>query len=397
MSRYTLVSGAAVLALLASSCQERLTTPADCPDQCPGTSLIVRDTVIEATFDLDSTFTGYLRATDIPALLVSNGLAAGDARAWATFPRRADSVFVDGTQRKLTVDSAAIGFNVLGRDSSVHGTELVLHRISPVIDTNTTFAELDAQLTPATVIGTIAINDTGTARLVLAAADLDRIAVVEADSFRLGIGLRLQAASPTGVRLASLNFSSRPPTMTLYGRIDIADTARQRQTLAATADSANYVLNAAPPPDQQLLFLGGRSGSRAILRFSPPPALRDSAIILRATLELTPAGPLAGLRNDPATLEIRGVLADVGAKSPYLAGLGRSITIPVEATGVQIIDIRDIVGTWFVKGAPPSALVIGINPEGGSFARPAYFSSRSPTGRPRIRITYALPSRPGTP
>ena len=396
MRRLALLTFAAALGMLAA-CTERLTTPADCPDQCPGNSLIVRDTVIEAIFDLDSTYTGYLRATDIPALLVSNGLAAGDARAWATFPRRADSVFLDGLQHKLTVDSAAIAFNVIGRDSAVHGTELVVHRIPPVIDTNTTFAELVAQLTPASVLGTIAINDTGTARLVFAGENLHLIDVFEADSFRLGIGLSLTAPSPTGIRLASLNFSSRPPTMTLYGKIEIADTGRQRQTLSATADSANYVINAPAAPGQQLLFLGGKSGSRAILRFTPPPALKDSAIILRATLELTPAGPLPGLKNDPATLEIRGVLADVGAKSPYLAGLGRSVTIPVDDTGVQIVDLRDIVGTWFVAGAPPSALVIGINPEGGSFARPAYFSSRSATGRPRIRITYALPSRPGTP
>jgi hypothetical protein len=393
--RLGLLSFAAVAVL--ASCTERLTTPADCPDQCPGNSLIVRDTVVEATFDLDSTYTGYIRATDIPALLVSNGLAAGDARAWATFPRRADSVFLDGLQHKLTVDSAAIAFNVIGRDSSVHGTELVVHRISPDIDTTTTFAELVAQLTPASVLGTIAVNDTGTARLVFAGEDLRLIDVFEADSFRLGIGLSLTAPSPTGVRLASLNFASRPPTMTLYGKIEIADTARQRQTLAATADSANYVINAPAPPDQQLIFLGGKSGSRAILRFTPPPALKDSAIILRATLELTPAGPLPGLRNDPATLEIRGVLADVGAKSPYLAGLGKSVPLLADSSGVLIADIRDIVGTWFVEGAPPSALVIGINPEGGSFARPVYFSTRSPTGRPRIRITYALPSRPGTP
>jgi hypothetical protein len=395
VSRLALLSFAAVAVL--ASCTERLTTPADCPDQCPGTSLIVRDTVIEAIFDRDSTFTGYIRATDIPALLVSNGLAAGDARAWATFPRRADSVFLDGLQHKLTVDSAAIAFNVIGRDSAVDGTELVLHRISPAVDTNTTFAELEAQLTPASILGAIAINDTGTARLVFAGDDLPLIDVFEADSFRLGIGLSLQAPSPTGVRLASLNFSSRPPTMTVYGRIEIADTARQRQTLTATADSANYIIDVPAPPGQQLIFLGGKSGARAILRFTPPPALKDSAIILRATLELTPAGPLPGLRNDPASLEIRGVLADVGAKSPYLAGLGRSVPIPVDSSGVQIVDIREIVGTWFVEGAPPSALVIGINPEGGSFARPAYFSSRSPTGRPRIRITYALPSRPGTP
>lgn len=388
---------ALALAGALAGCQEELTTPVDCPELCPGNSLIVRDTIIEAVFDRDSTFTGYIKATEIPALLVSNGLAAGDARTWATFPRRADSAIVDGAQHALTLDSAAITFRVLALDKTVTGTQLVLHRISPDVDTNTTFAEIDAQLTPESVIGTIAIADTGTARLVLSGEGLQKIAVVEADSFRLGIGLRIEAPSPTGIRLASLNLDARPPTMTLYGKIAIADTARQRQTLSAVAESANYVINAPPPPGQEHLFLGGKRGSRAILRFNPPPALRDSAIILRATLELTPSGPLLGLKGDPATLEIRGVLADVGAKSPYLPNLGASVSLAVDATAVQSIDIRSTVGIWFVARAPPSSLVIGINPEGGSFARLEFFSTRSATGRPRIRITYALPSQPGHP
>jgi hypothetical protein len=388
---------ALALAGALAGCQEELTAPVDCPELCPGNSLIVRDTSIEAVFDRDSTFTGYVRATEIPALLVSNGLAAGDARSWATFPRRTDSVTVDGVPYLVAVDSAVISINVLGRDSTVHDTQLLVHRVNHVIDTNTTFDTLNSQLTPESLIGAIAITDTGTARLVLRGEDVQRIAVTEEDDLRLGLGLRVEAPAPTGLRLASLNFSSRPPGITLFGKISIADTARQRQSLTAVADSANYVINTPPPPGQEHLFLGGKQGSRAILRFNPPPALRDLAIILRATLELTPSGPLLGLKGDPATLEIRGVLADVGAKSPYLPNLGASVSLPVDATEVRSIDIRSIVGTWFVADAPPSSLVVGINPEGGSFATPEFFSTRSPTGRPRIRITYALPSQPGHP
>lgn len=380
-----------------AACQEKLTTPVDCPELCPGNSLIVRDTVIEPLFDLDSTFTGYLRAAEIPALLVSNGLPAGDARSWATFPRRTDSVIVDGLQHALALDSAEMTFRVVGLDKSVTGTQLVVHRISPAVDTNTTLAELDARLTPESVMGTIAITDTGVVKLSFKGEGLQKIAVFEADSFRLGIGLRVEAPSPTGVRLEALNSGARPPSMTLFGKIAITDTARQRQTLTAAADSANYVINTPPLPGDDRYALGGKRGRRAILRFRAPPALKDSAIILRATLELTPSGPLLGLKGDPATLEIRGVLADVGAKSPYIPGLGASMVLPVDATGVQSIELRSTVATWFVRGAPPSALVIGINPEGGSFAWPEFFSTRSAIGKPRIRITYALPSQPGHP
>lgn len=390
-------AAAVVLASALPACKEELTTPVDCPELCPGNSLIIRDTTIEAIVDLDSTFTGYLRATDIPALLISNGLPAGDARAWATFPRRSDSVTVDGLARFLTLDSAAITLHVLGLDKTVQGTQLVVHRISAALDTNTTLAAIDAQLTPDSRLGAIAVSDTGNARLVLSGDDLLKIAPVEADSFRLGLGFRIDAPEPTGLRIASLNFDSRPPTMTLYGKIVIADTSKVRQTLTAVADSANYVINTPAPPGQEHLFLGGKSGSRSIIRFNAPPALRDSAIILRATLELTPAEPLLGLKGDPATLEVRGVLADVGAKSPYLANLRGTLSLPVDVTTVQSIDLRDIVGTWFVASPPPSALMIGVNPEGGTFARPEFFSTRSPSGRPRIRITYALPSQPGHP
>jgi len=396
VNRVSLLAMIAAAGILAA-CQEELTTPVDCPELCPGNSLIVLDTTIEAVFDRDSTFTGYLRATDIPALLVSNALPAGDARSWATFPRRSDSVTVDGLAHALTLDSAAITFHVLALDKTVTGTQLVVHRIAPLVDTNTTFAEIDAQLTPGSEIGSIAVSDTGNARLVLTGDALQNIAVTEADSFRLGIGLRLNAPSPTGIRLASLNFDSRPPTMTLYGKIVIADTSKVRQTLTAVADSANYVITAPAPPGQEHLFLGGKQGSRAILRFIPPAALKDSAIILRATLELTPAGPQLGLAGDPASLEVRGVLADVGAKSPYLSGVNASAQLLAGVSAVQSVDIRNIVATWFVAGAPPSTLMIGITPEGGSFARPEFFSTRSPSGRPRIRITYALPSQPGHP
>lgn len=392
------VASLALVALL-GACSEELTTPTECPDFCPGGSLVIRDTVIDALPDLDSTYTGYIGANDIPALLISSGLSVGEARAWATFPRRTDTVTIDQVQFPIAIDSATIIVRVLGRDSSVHDTRLMIHRINPVIDTNTSFETLDDQLTPESLIGSITVTDTGTAKLTLRGAEeVARIAVSEESDLRLGLGFRVEAPAPTGVRISALSFNAGPPTITIYGKIATTDTARVRQTLSAAADSANYILSNTPtPPGQELIALGRREGSRAILRFPVPAALKDSAIILRATLELTPASPLLGLKNDPATLEVKGVLADVGAKSPYLTGIGSSVPLGVDVTTVQSADIREIVGTWFVPGAPPSSIVIGLNPEGGTFAMPTFFSTRSATGAPRLRITYALPSRPGHP
>ncbi|HEX7024029.1 MAG TPA: hypothetical protein VF187_04340 [Gemmatimonadales bacterium] len=395
MRRGTLL--AAALVAVIAACQEDLTTPAQCPELCPGTSLLIRDTVIEALPGLDSSYTGYIGANDVPALLVSDGLAAGEARAWATFPRRADSVLVGGTQQALTTDSVAISFLVLGLDKSAGSPRLYVHRISPFTDTTTTVEQIDAQLVPESLIDSIQVSDTGTARLVLKGDDLAKLNVEESDSFRIGLGIRVRGPGPTGVRLASLLTSSRPPTITTYGRVAVTDTALQRQTLGLTADAANYAINAPAPPGLDVIFIGGKRASRAILRFPRPGILRDSATILRATLELTPSIPLLGLPNDLASLQVRGVLADVGAKSPYIANFGASGIIPVEVSSVVSVDAREIVATWFGPDPPPSALFVGLTPEGGTFALPEFFSTRSGTGAPRLRITYALPSRPGHP
>ena len=53
-----LVIGLAAAALM-GGCQEKLTTPADCPALCPSSQTTARDTVLEAAFAGDTSFPGY--------------------------------------------------------------------------------------------------------------------------------------------------------------------------------------------------------------------------------------------------------------------------------------------------------------------------------------------------
>jgi hypothetical protein len=71
--------------------------------------------------------------------------------------------------------------------------------------------------------------------------------------------------------------------------------------------------------------------------------------------------------------------------------------LPVGTTAVQEIDIRNVVSTWFGPNGFPASMLLGLAPEGGTFARPEFLSSLSATGAPRIRLTYALPTHPGHP
>ena len=385
---------------LATACQEKLATPTDCPDLCPGTSLIIRDTILEAEPGLDSTFVGYIRADAVGALLVSNEISGGEARAWAEFPRRADSVTVDVAIKPYTIDSVAFVLHLLARDTAVRNLRFILHRIPPVADTTTTFDALNAELTPESLIDSTLVSDTlktGAVRVLVTGDELQRIAPIEADSFRLGIGIRINADRPTGARIASLATVEGPPQLLTYVHVDVVDTAKQHQLITQNADSANYVLQTAPPPPADRLFLGGRSGSRTVIRFKLPKLIKDSAAVVRATLELTPAAPIKGLANDPGELQVRGVLLDLGAKSTPLTTVAATAQLPAGATAVQSADLKDVVNLWLGAHGTTPTLLLGLSPEGGTFSRPEFFSTRSGSGAPRIRLTYALPTHPGQP
>jgi hypothetical protein len=381
------------------ACQEKLATPTDCPELCPGTSLVIRDTVLTARFGLDSTYTGYLAADQVGALLVSNGLDAGEARAFAVFPARSDSVTVDGVRVTYTIDSIGFAFSLLGRDTAARSVRLIIHRITPTVDTTTSFAAIDGALTPESLIDSVLVSDTlksGTITVIVKGEALDRILPSEEDSLRLGIGVRVNASVATGVRLGSPSSSANAPVFITYVHAAVADTGKQRQVIALGADLSNYVIEA-PPLGADRLFLGGRSGSRLLLRFLLPSVIKDSAGLVRATLELTPAEPVKGLPNDPGELQIRAALIDLGAKSPAVAGVGASFPLKAGESQVQLIDMRTVATLWLGTTGLPATILLGLAPEGGTFTRPEFLSTLSGAGAPRLRITYALSTHPGNP
>lgn len=383
------------------ACQERLTQPSDCPELCPGTGLTIRDTTIEALAGGDSVFIGYRTAAERPALLTSDGLAAGEARTYLIFARRPDSISIDGVPMPYTIDSVVFNFTLVGRDTAAKDLRVILHRVPITLDTTSSFAEVDAAMTPATVVDSGPVADTlkssQALRVKIEGEVLDRLVPDSVDEGVLGIGVRVRGDRPTGLRFSSRNSVSGPPQFITYARVNVLDTARQRQLLTGTPERDNYVINFEPPADPDLLRLGGPAGARALVRFEVPDLLRDSANVLRATLELTPVGPFVGLPNDTTRLEVRAVVADLGAKSLVHPSFGALEIIPLGSPGTLVADVRDAVQVWLVQNGPPPALFLGISPEGGSFLQPVFHSTRSMLGRPRIRITYALPTRPGNP
>jgi hypothetical protein len=385
------------LGLLLSGCAEELTVPGHCPEFCPVGVPVVQDTIILANPGSDTTFAGYTGWDDLPAVLASANLPGGETRAWYRFPPRPDSVSVSGvvdTLKPYTIDSVVIGVNLVARDTALPGLVLYIHKIPYTVDTLTDFATLDGYLTPATLIDSIAVPDSakrGPVKVTLKGSALDRLVFAPEDSGRLAIGVRLPVSAGTGVRLGTLASTTGTAQYATFVRVEAQDTTKRKQTISLTAIANGYVQDPPPTQDPDLLWVGRTPGSRSLIRFAVPAAILDSSTLIRATLEFTPAEPLYGLPTDPAAMEVRAIIKDLGAKSTPSFLLRGYQVLPFGGSAVFGIDVLKVVSLWGGAKPLPQALIVSEQPEGGTFHQPVFFSSRSPAGGPRLRITYVKP------
>lgn len=385
--------------LILAGCEEELTVPGQCPELCPGGQPVVLDTILFATEGSDTAFFGYTDRSTVSSLLISDGIEAGEARAWVRFPKRSDSVTVGGIVRSYKVDSVVFTVNLVARDTLVHGLKLIAHRVPLTWDTLTTFAEVEAALTPEVILDSVAVPDTlksGPIRLTIVDSTALANLIPEGDSGIIALGFRVRADEPTGIRIGAVGGASGAAGFATYVIADeVADTSLQKQVLSVTAGANFFVRNNdIVTADPDLLYSGGIPSYRTIMRFVLPPIIKDSSVrLVRATLELTPDAPLAGLRGDRAAIDIAGVTKDIGAKSPPAQGAAASGLIPEDGSGDMIgIDMRTVIERMRGPNGLPQTILIGLAPEGGSFYLPIFRSTRSAEGRPRLRLTYMLPS-----
>jgi len=91
------------------------------------------------------------------------------------------------------------------------------------------------------------------------------------------------------------------------------------------------------------------------------------------------------------------VVADLGYRSPPSSvGLSGSF-LPPSGSAEVAVEVKGIVGLWFQSRQIAQVLYLSVTTEGAAFTAPVFRSTRSATGRPRLRITYVLPGRPEAP
>jgi hypothetical protein len=398
------VAGVAGLIGVMTACQEKLTSPADCPALCPGGSVQVFDTVVPALALRDSSFpahkdsaNGYIARGQGAALLVSSGFAVSEDRAVYRFAARGDSIAVRDTLRGYAVDSVLLNLALVARDTLVDGLKVYLYRLPSAVDSTVTFADVESQFVDSLFIDSIAVPDTlnsGAIHTTLRGADLDRLRLPVGGDSVLAIGLRMAAVAPTGIRVGALA-SGTAASFTSYVTVDVPDTGSVRnQTMIRTTAFNTFVTQNPVVPDDTLLLVGGEPSSRALVRFGLTDAFLDSATIVRATLELTPARPIIGLPTDPSLIQTLAVIGDLGAKSPLTSDVTfiRQDTLPTVQSDTVKVEMTRIVQLWQSSRSRPQSIFLRLIPEGASFARAAFFSTRSPSGgvlvAPRLRITF---------
>lgn len=391
--------GAILLAAAITACQERLTSPADCPALCPGGSATVFDTVVAAVQSRDSSFTGFVDRGNGTALLLSSGFPPSEDRAVYKFVPRGDSIAVRDTLRAYTVDSVSFNLTLIARDTLVGGLKLYLYRLPSTVDSTATFADIDPQLTDANLIDSIAVPDsvhTGSLKTTVRSGDIGfgRVALPPGGDSVLAIGLKLVANTGTGIRVGSLA-SSSAASYTSYVTVDVPDTGSVRNQVLTRGTQFNTFLTQNPViPVDTLLTIGGEPSSRALVRFGLSNGFLDSATVVRATLELTPVQPVVGLPDDPTIIQTLAVIGDIGAKSPLTtdATFIRQDTLPTVLSDTLHIEITRIVQLWQTSRVRPQSVFIRLAPEAATFARGAFFSTRAHAGdtlvAPRLRITY---------
>jgi hypothetical protein len=381
-------------ALMLVACQERLAAPADCPQLCAG-GYGVRDTVIDPLDDQDSSYEGYAIAGQGSSLRVSDNFAPSEDRAVMRFAPR-DTIYTVKTDSFLpyTIDSVLLSVTVVYRDTAVKNLYVYLYKLPSTLDSSITFNDAESAFTSANLIDSLKVDDTlVTQRLVTKLADsaaLARVQLAPADSGKLAIGVRIHAAQGTGIRLGA--GGSAIPSFATYIKVATGDTTTLHATYTRVPAFQRFVTQNLPVLDPAVLTIGGAPSARTLIRFPWTAYLRDSAQLLRVSLELLPTAPIPGLRGDTAFVQARPILADFGSKSPTSSDAFFVTFAPLVLgqTDTVRLEILRAAGLWQGVQPRPPALVLQLIPEVSSFTRATFGSTRTPAIRPRLRVTYAL-------
>jgi hypothetical protein len=404
--RRLLLIGAAVIA---AACVENLTTPGVCPAYCPANQISIADTVL---YDLsrDSSFRGYvlphhsalMLAADLPGIVDGRAIFRinGNGSRFRINPNDTTTGLI------LGADSARLRLVISRYDTAATNLTLRFYRLPKTIDSTTTFADLSGAFTDSvrtlnidtllaqpnrkdSVTGDSASVDT-TRHIITLFLKFDSTAAryVGADSGSVAYGIRVSADSLASIAIGS--GAAAPQFLSRYIRVDSLGVPVSRNVGQEGAAFASFVRNPPAAPIDSTLTVGGVPSARSIMRVAFPRVIRDSAQIIRGTLNLVPAVAARGIPIDSFAVEVHAVLVDLGAKSPIAVDVARtdSTMIHIDSTGTVRIEITNVLQAWAADSTQPTTLVLKAKDEAQSFAEIRFYPTIATAFRPSLEITY---------
>lgn len=427
--------------LAALACFEDPTSPAQCPAFCPGGGLVTVESLLSTVVERDTSFQGYVQAHQA-AVLIASSVPGVEARPiWVSVPIdtrfRIDSGS-DTTTGPIAVDSMKLTVTVFRSDTAgVHNLRLAFYQLPVGIDSSTTFADLSSAfagtplrvvnvdslaaqstrrdtVTGDTVIGIDSLRNALTLRLKFTASQSGFSAV---DSGRLALGVLPSGDNPPSIALGSAE-SGIGATIWWFYRVDSGGHLIRPDSLPLKAPDSlpgatsfdTYVSNVPPVTIDSNLTVGGVPSIRSLLRFNLPRGLRDSTQIIRATLQLVPAGA-AVTAPDSVFLRVKRLQADLGAKSPvaidtFVASSAPFVGLPSDTVRIEMTSLFRL---WQGDTTAVTAVYLSLlhldrtdkihlsGEEAGTLGALRFFSSHAPAFRPSVRITYVPRVKFGAP
>ena len=411
--------------LIAAACTEQATAPGDCPNFCPGGSIVVKDSIFTAIIERDSAFRGYVQAYEGDAMTAADlpGVQSRAVFVLSDMITRIAPKATDTTTVPVFADSSLLRLTIVRRNPTTTNLWVKLYRIPATTDSTASFASLDPYFTAQPIDSVNVsdlyarpfITDTATRRIwgdsirtdsaghVLVTRDTTRprlffaldtlkAPLVVADSGRLGFGIRVTADS-----LATAAFGTTDPGLDIgpdirwyYSYIDTSATPDTvvRDTTNRGPRFDSFVFDPPIPPLDSNLAVGGVPSARSLVRVKMPAFLRDSFDVVRATVILVPAAAATGSPADSFTVFTFHIQTDLGAKSPPGSLSGGRVVIHPGSTDTVRIEVTDLVRAWTNDTTLKTAFFLAQSPEATSFNEIRFFSSRAPAFRPALHVTY---------
>jgi hypothetical protein len=395
---------AALAAALTTACTEQLVAPGQCPELCPSQDMVLVDTVLTGVVVSDTSTRGF-QAAHLSALLLASSEPSSRAVALVRFIFRPDSLFVGTEPNAIPIqkpaDSVQLRFTLALRDTLATGMRIIVYRLPrATADTTATWDSIAPFLHDSMLVDTLVIADDSIISTMTFNVPADRMEPFDGDSGFIALGFDVVADIPTTAALAAVNLTGSPALVRYFVSLEAPfDTVHRVVEVSPAFDSFVYE-NAPPAPPPNALAVGNLPSARTLLRFSLPRSIADSTTVVRATLFLTPTGPVTGAAGENLFIHAVPVLRDFAEKSILLpdtgiSGFGRTRVGSSDTVAIEIVRLLQL---W--RGAPdsfPRALVLRNSLESFSHAEMYFARHDAGAAAPRLRVTFIRPYRFGIP